>query len=98
MPQAQEDELIEVFFTGDQMVAQTAIEEVLAPAGIDAYVHDRMSHALPAPASMPGGYFVAVPADQAVEAAQALRDALTDGALMDGEVADLGGDEPPASA
>jgi hypothetical protein len=97
MPAAQEDELIEVFFTGDKMVAQTAIEEILAPAGIDAFVHDRMSHALPAPASMPGGYFVAVPAEQAMEAAQALRDALTDGALLDGEVAELG-DEPPATA
>jgi hypothetical protein len=97
MPEAHEDELIEVFFTGDEMVAQTAIEEVLAPAGIEAFVHDRVSHALPAPASMPGGYFVAVPAEQAEEAAQALRDALADGALMNGEVAEIG-DEPPATA
>lgn len=97
MPAAQEDELIEVFFTGDQMVAKTAIEEVLAPAGIDAFVHDRVSHALPAPASMPGGYFVAVPADRAVEAAQALRDALSDGALADGEVAELADEEPKSA-
>jgi len=94
MPAAQEDELIEVFFTGDAMTARTAIEEVLAPAGIEAFVHDRVSHALPAPASMPGGYFVAVPVDQALEAARALRDALTDGALGDGEVAELEEESP----
>jgi hypothetical protein len=97
MAAAQEDELIEVFFTGDAMTAQTAIEEVLAPAGIEAFVHDRVSHALPAPASMPGGYYVAVPTEQALEAAQALRDALTDGALVDGEVAELEEDEPKSA-
>jgi hypothetical protein len=84
-----EDDVIEVFRTADKMMAQTAIEEVLAPAGIDAFLHDRMSHALPAPATMPGGYFVAVPANQAAEATQVLRDALTDGAIADGEVAEL---------
>jgi hypothetical protein len=84
-----EDDVIEVFSTADEMVAQTAIEEVLAPAGIDGFLHDRVSHALPAPASMPGGYYVAVPLAQAAQAAQALRDALEDGALVDGEVAEL---------
>jgi hypothetical protein len=79
------DEMVEVFRAVDRMGAQAAIDEVLQPLGIDGFVHDRMSHALPAPASMPGGYFIAVPVTRASEAVAALRDALTDGAI-DGEV------------
>jgi hypothetical protein len=82
---ADDEELVEVFRAGDEMAAQAAIDEVLEPMGIDAYVHDRVSHALPAPASMPGGYFVAVPLERAEEAAAALREAVTDGAI-EGEV------------
>jgi argininosuccinate synthase len=84
-----EDELIEVFRTRDELAAQVAIDEVLAELGIEGFVHDRVSHMLPAPATLDGGYFVAVPAARAVEAARALREALEDGALADGEVADL---------
>jgi hypothetical protein len=43
---------------------------VLRPAGIEAVIHDRVDHALPAPASQPGGYHIAVPAadrDRALE-------------------------------
>ena len=54
------DDMVEVFRAVDRMGAQAAIDEVLGPLGIDAFVHDRMSHALPAPASMAGGYFTAV--------------------------------------
>ncbi len=79
------EELVEVFRTTDEMGAQAAIDEVLEPLGIDAFVHDRVSHALPAPASMPGGYFVAVPMDRAADATEALREALTDG-VIDGEL------------
>ena len=80
-----DDDVVEVFRAVDKMGAQAAIDEVLGPLGIDGFVHDRMSHALPAPDSMPGGYFVAVHADRATEAVAALRDAITDGAI-DGEV------------
>ncbi|HEX6835454.1 MAG TPA: hypothetical protein VF334_02720 [Polyangia bacterium] len=80
-----DDDMVEVFRAVDQMGAQAAIDEVLEPLGIDAFVHDRIMHALPAPAAMPGGYFIAVPADRAAEAVAALRDAITDGAI-DGEV------------
>ncbi|HEX6839839.1 MAG TPA: hypothetical protein VF334_24860 [Polyangia bacterium] len=80
-----EDDMVEVFRAADRMGAQAAIDEVLGPLGIEGWVHDRMSHALPAPASMPGGYFVAVPLARASEAVAALRDALTDGAI-DGEL------------
>ena len=82
-------ELVEVLRTTDQMVAQAAIDEVLSPAGIVAVVHDRVSHRLPAPASMQGGYFVAVPLDRRGEAAEALGEAIRDG-VIDGElVADV---------
>ena len=74
-----------MFRAADEMAAQMAIDEVLEPLGIDGFVHNRVSHALPAPASMVGAYFMAVPIERATEAAAALRDALTDGAI-DGEV------------
>jgi argininosuccinate synthase len=86
---AGEDELVEVFRTRDALVAKVVIDEVLAELGIDGFVHDRVSHIIPAPATLDGGYFVAVPAARAVEAARALREALEDGAISDGEVADL---------
>jgi hypothetical protein len=81
----EDEELVEVLRTTDQMVAQAAIDEVLTPAGIAAVVHDRVSHRLPAPASMPGGYFVAVPIRRRGEAAAALNEAITDG-VIDGEI------------
>ena len=80
-----DEDLVEVFRVGDELAAQAAIEEVLQPMGIDAFVHNRVSHALPAPASMPGGYFIAVAEARAEEAAAALREAVTDGAI-EGEV------------
>lgn len=93
---ADEDAMVEVFRTRDALVAKVVIDEVLAELGIDGFVHDRVSHMLPAPATLDGGYFVAVPAARAVEAARALREALEDGAIADGEVADLR--EPQARA
>ncbi|HEY2743499.1 MAG TPA: hypothetical protein VGL86_02710 [Polyangia bacterium] len=79
------DDMVEVFRAGNLMAAQAAIDEVLEPLGIDGFVHDRTSHALPAPDAMPGGYFVAVPIGRQSEAIAALQEAVTDGAI-DGEV------------
>ena len=86
---ADEDEMVEVFRTRDALMVKVVIDEVLAELGIDGFVRDRVSHIIPAPATLDGGYFVAVPAARAVEAARALREALEDGAIADGEVADL---------
>jgi hypothetical protein len=80
-----DDDVVEVFRAADRMAAQAAVDEVLEPLGIEGFVHDRVSHALPAPDTMPGGYFVAVEVARAAEAADALRDAINDGAI-DGEV------------
>ena len=80
-----DDEMVEVFRTSNRMAAQAAIDEVLGPLGIDGFIHDRNLHALPAPAALPGAYFVAVPLNRVQEAIAALRDAVTDGAI-DGEI------------
>ena len=80
-----DDEMVEVFRAANRMSAQAAIDEVLGPLGIEGFIHDRNSHALPAPDAMPGAYFVAVPIERASEAVAALRDAVTDGAV-DGEI------------
>ena len=52
---------VEVHRSDDQGEALRIVDTVLRPAGIEAVIHDRMDHALPAPASQPGGYFIAVP-------------------------------------
>jgi hypothetical protein len=86
------DQTIEVFRCTLEGVAQMAIDEVLTPLGIPADIHNRTSHALPAPASMAGGYFIAVPHPRAAEAIAALREALSGGVLPeDGEVEPLQG-------
>jgi hypothetical protein len=76
-----EPDVVEVFATRDPLAARAAIDEVLMPAGIDAVVHDRVSHMIPAPATLNGGYFVAVPAGQLAQAIEALRDALQVGTI-----------------
>jgi hypothetical protein len=89
MPAGLPNDLVEVFRCTDEAVAQMAIDEVLEPAGIPAYVHNRSSHAFPAPASIAGGFFVAVPRSKAAEAREALREAQSGGALStDGDVTD----------
>jgi len=90
MPQGTKNELIEVFRCTDEALARMAIDEVLEPAGIPADIHNRSSHAFPAPASMSGGFFVAVPHARAREAIELLDSAQEDGVLSeDGEVGDL---------
>ena len=81
-----DEEMVEVFRATDEMGARAAVDEVLTPAGIPSLVHDRVSHLVPAPASLPGAYFVAVPAARATEATSLLREAIEDGALPGGEI------------
>jgi hypothetical protein len=82
----EDEDVVEVFATRDVLAAQAAVDEVLKPAGVEAVIHDRVSHMIPAPAALPGGYFVAVPASQLTRAIEALRDALQLGTI-DGELA-----------
>ena len=79
-----EDEMVEIFRTADALGAQTAIDEVLKPAGIEAVLLDRTQHVLPATSQM-GSFFVAVPIDEVENATEELKEALEDGAI-DGEV------------
>lgn len=80
--------LVEVFAADNDITASVAIDEVLAPAGIEAVRHDRRMHALPAPAAEMGTIGVAVPAGHADQARTLLREALADGVLLDGRLAD----------
>lgn len=80
-----EDELVEIFRTQDALGAQTAIDEVLKPCGIEAVLLDRTQHQLPASPSMMGDYYVAVPIDDVDHATEELKEALEDG-VVDGEV------------
>jgi hypothetical protein len=75
------DEMVEVFRAGDRALAQQAIDEVLAPARIPAVIHNRSSSSFPAPASLPGAFFIAVPVDKRTAAIDALRGAVDAGAL-----------------
>lgn len=75
--------LVEVYRVADDLSAGLVIDEVLAPAGIPAVTHDRRSHALPAPASMPGAIGIAVPEELAERAREVLREARRDGVLLD---------------
>jgi hypothetical protein len=80
-----EEETLEVFRAPNELAVQAAVHEVLDPLDIEAYVHNRVSSALPAPAAMPGDYFIAVPVDRADDAIAALKEAVADGAI-EGEV------------
>lgn len=84
--QASED-LVEVFAADNDITVAVAIAEVLRPEGIDAFAHDRRSHALPAPDSEMGMVGIAVPKSQAAQARALLQEALRDGALLDGRLA-----------
>ncbi len=88
------EELEEVFRVGNEMGVRAAIDEILAPAGIEAFRHDRQSHALPIPAALPGELSVAVDRSVAETARQLLHEALADGVLPDGRV--VGGEGPVA--
>jgi hypothetical protein len=78
---------VEVFRTADPLAAQVAVDEVLKPAGIEGDIHDRTSHTFPAPAAVPGGYFVAVKQNDVREAIRALSEAQEAGLLgKEGEV------------
>ena len=63
------------------MEADRAALEVLQPSGIPAVRRDRVSHAIPAPSSEVGAYFLAVPEREAAHARKLIQRALNDGVL-----------------
>lgn len=75
------ESLVEVYRTDNDLVAGLVVNEILRPAGIRAACHDRRSHSIVAPASMPGEIGIAVPAHQAAAARQRLVAARQDGVL-----------------
>lgn len=78
--------LVEVYRTDNDIVAGLVVDEILRPAGIYAAQHDRRSHSIVAPASMPGEIGIAVRSDQAKAARARLAAARRDGVLVDGEL------------
>jgi len=78
--------LVEVYRTDNDIVAGLVVDEILRPSGIYAAQHDRRSHSIVAPASMPGEIGIAVRSDQAKAARARLAAARRDGVLVDGEL------------
>lgn len=77
---------VEVYNTSNEFAAQAASAEVLEAHDIPSIQHDRRSHSISAPAAMMGEIGLAVPEHRAREARELLREALRDGAILDGEV------------
>jgi hypothetical protein len=75
---------VEVYHTDNDLAAGFVVDEVLRPAGIRAICHDRRSHSIYAPASLPGEIGIAVAKDQAVAARKRLAAAQRDGVLPAG--------------
>lgn len=91
------NQLVEVFRVDNEFAAGAVIDEILAPAGIQAFRHDRRSHALPMPATLPGEIGIAVDRAYAAKARALLQEARSDGALPgDGEIVGAG-EEPVAT-
>jgi hypothetical protein len=66
------DDFVEIYETDSPTEAERIVDVVLRPEGIEAVLHDRMSHAFPAPSSEPGNIAVAVPNEQREQAQQLL--------------------------
>jgi len=86
------DDMVEVYRCVTEMEADRALVEILEPLGIEGVMRDRVSHALPAPDAEAGSFFIAVHAEDAEKARDALREALEDevldsseGELIEGE-------------
>jgi hypothetical protein len=74
-PRAAVPEYEEVFESDSVIEAQRIVDVILRPQGIDAVLHDRTSHAFPAPATMAGGVFVAVLSEQVRKARELISEA-----------------------
>ena len=83
-----EEEMVEVYRCNSELEADRILVEVLEPEGIATYVRSRASHALPAPDSEAGAYFLAVPAGDAERARELLADARDD-EVIDEEAGEL---------
>ncbi len=70
------EDFVEIYETDSQARAARIVAVVLRAQGVEAVLHDRTDHAIPAPASQPGSYFIAVPADDRERALTLLREYL----------------------
>jgi hypothetical protein len=82
-PRDAADELREIYHTDSPIDALRIVDTLLRPAGVEAVIHDRMSHSFPAPSSEPGEVAIAVPAADQARAIEILAEAAADGMLDD---------------
>jgi len=73
-------DIVEVFKASTRLAARKILDVLLLPEGIEAFLHDRSDEMFPAK-GQPGGYFIAVPAEQVGRAREVLEDALKNGFL-----------------
>jgi len=73
-------DLVEIFHTESIVVAQEIVDAILAPEGVEATLHDRKDQAFPG-VGQPGGFYVAVPADQREKAVGLIDEARENGLL-----------------
>ncbi len=78
---------VEVWIAPSTVVAQKILDVLLTPEGIEATVHDRRDAMFPSEGE-PGGYYVAVRADQADRAREILDEARRNG-FLDPQEGDL---------
>ena len=80
------DELREIYHTDSPIEALRIVDTLLKPNGVEAFIHDRMSHSFPAPSSEPGQVAIAVTAADQAKALEILAEAAADGMLDDSQI------------
>jgi hypothetical protein len=75
------DDYVEVFYTHSTSEARKILDVILAPEGVEGFIHDRQDHAFPAPGTQTGAVCIAVSKVDKVKAAQLLREAQESGYL-----------------
>jgi hypothetical protein len=82
MEASRSGELVEVYRSDSFVGADRIVRVVLAPEGVEAEVIDRNDREFPG-AGQPGGYFVAVKADQREQAQALIAEAKENGLLTE---------------
>jgi len=72
---------VEIYRCSEELEVNRVIDELLGPADIECFVHNRTSRSLPARGAEAGAFFIAVPAADAEGARALLAQARKDGEL-----------------
>jgi hypothetical protein len=74
-------EQVEIYRCSEELEVNRVIDELLGPAEIECYVHDRTARLLPARGAEAGAFFIAVRGEDADRARSLLAQARKDGEL-----------------